>query len=194
MIALIDLGDQNTGPTAKILKELWQEFIITSNEIEICKADSVILTGYGGASAGVKQLHLRNLFSVMRIIRKPFLGIGLGMHLMAEYSSEGNVSCLGLFKGSTEKFNEKVSNVKHSGFNTVKTVNGEKLFKGISSDDKFFFDHSYYLPLSGYTTSVSANGIEFSASLEKENLYAVQFHPEKSGEAGLKLLRNFAAL
>jgi len=133
-----------------------------------------------------------NLFTVMRIIKRPLLGIGLGMQLMSTYSSEGNVSCLGIFPGSTEKF--AVSDKRHSGMFPIHIQSESKILSGIRSDDKFYFDHSYYLPESENTTSVSEFGINFSASMEKDKSFGVQFHPEKSGEAGLLILKNFLSI
>lgn len=194
MIAVVDLGKNNTLPLKSALREFTQDFIITSNEIEIFRSDKVILVGYGEASQGVKKLHLLNLFSVMRILKKPMLGIGLGMQLMCNYSTEGNVSCLGIFPGSTEKFVEPKTKIRHTGLDTINIILDSKLFDGITNSDRFYFDHSFYIPKNDCTSSLSKNGIIFSASLEKECSYGVQFHPEKSGEAGIKLLQNFAGL
>jgi len=194
MIAIVDLGEINTAPLKSVLSDLTQDFIITSNEIEIFRADKVILVGYGEASQGVKKLHLLNLFSVMRIINKPMLGIGLGMQMMCNYSTEGNVSCLGIFPGSTEKFGVYNSNLKHTGLDNINILLDSKLLKNISELDKFYFDHSFYISKNDCTSSLSKNGILFASSLEKENAYGVQFHPEKSGEAGMKLLHNFNQL
>lgn len=194
MIAVIDLGEEHISHLAAALKILTGDFRITTNEIEICKADKVIIAGYGEASYGIKQLHLLNLFSVIRIIKKPMLGIGLGMHLMAHYSAEGNVSCLGFFPGSTEKFNGSFSEPRHRTMDMIEIVADSKLLSSVKASDSFFFDHGYYLPVNGYTSSESVNGTKFSASAEKGNSYAVQFHPEKSGEPGLIILQNFIDL
>jgi len=192
MIIIIDLGKENTASIQQALDELSIEYKVTSSEYEICRANNVILCGYGEASAGLKKLHLMNLFTVMRIIKRPLLGIGLGMQLMSTYSSEGNVSCLGIFPGSTEKF--AVSDKRHSGMFPIHTQSESKILSGIRSDDKFYFDHSYYLPVAENTTSVSEFGINFSASMEKDKSFGVQFHPEKSGEAGLLILKNFLSI
>lgn len=193
MIAVVDLGQINTEPLKFALSELTQDFIITSKELEILSAEKIILVGYGDASQGAKKLHLLNLFSLMRILKKPILGIGLGMQLMCNYSTEGNVSCLGIFPGSTEKFGEPESN-RHKGLDSINLLLDSKLFNGISNSDKFYFDHSFYISKNESTSSLSQNRILFSSSLEKGHNYGVQFHPEKSGEAGMKLLRNFIQL
>lgn len=190
MTIIIDLGRENTEGIQKALDDLSVEYKISSSEFEICRAKNVILCGYGEASAGLKKLHLMNLFTVMRIIKLPLLGIGLGMQLMSTYSSEGNVSCLGIFSGSTEKFIAP-SGERHTGMFPVQIISDSQILKDVQSNDKFYFDHSYYIPRTKLTTSVSEYGIIFSASMEKNHSYGVQFHPEKSGNAGLLLLKNF---
>ena len=194
MIALIDYGAGNVASVANALTELKQEYKITKNEVEICKADKVIFPGVGEASFAIKQLHMLNLFTVLRIVKKPMLGICLGMQLMADFSKEGDVTCLGIFPGGAEKFDPAVTKVPHMGWNDISIKKGSKLFEGIKDGEHFYFANSYYLPENDYTTSVTNNKISFSASLEKDNYYGVQFHPEKSSDAGLKLLRNFIEL
>lgn len=194
MIIIIDLGKENTANIQQALDELSIEYKVTSSEYEICRANCVILCGYGEASAGLKKLHLMNLFTVMRIIKRPLLGIGLGMQLMSTYSSEGNVSCLGIFPGSTEKFSAPAPDKRHTGMFPIHVQSESKILSGVRSDDKFYFDHSYYLPVAENTTSVSEFGINFSASMEKDKSFGVQFHPEKSGDAGLLILKNFLSI
>ncbi len=194
MIALIDYGSGNVASVANALTELEQEFKITSNEAEICRANKIIFPGVGEASYAIRQLHLLNLFTVLRIVKKPMLGICLGMQLMADFSKEGNVACLGIFPVTAEKFDEKKTKVPHMGWNDIQITKESKIFEGIKNGERFYFANSYYLPECPYTTSISNNEINFSASLEKDNFYGVQFHPEKSGDAGLKLLKNFIDL
>ena len=178
MISIIDYGAGNVASVANALETLNEKFVITSNEVEICRADKIIFPGVGEASFAIKQLHMLNLFSMMRMIGKPLLGICLGMQLLCDSSKEGNVSCLGIFPTTGEKFDETKTKVPHMGWNKVKQIKESKLFNGITDEEYFYFAHS----------------IDFSASLEKDNFYGVQFHPEKSGDAGLKLLENFITL
>jgi len=194
MIALIDYGSGNVASVANALTGLNQEFIITSNEAAICRADKIIFPGVGEASYAIRQLHLLNLFTVLRIVKKPMLGICLGMQLMADFSKEGNVTCLGIFPVTAEKFDETKTKVPHMGWNDIEITKESKLFTGIKSGERFYFANSYYLPECPFTTSITNNEINFSASLEKDNFFGVQFHPEKSGDAGLKLLKNFIEL
>ena len=195
MIALIDYGSGNVASVANALTELKQDFKITSNEVEICKANKIIFPGVGEASFAIRQLHMLNLFSALRMIKKPMLGICLGLQLMADHSTEGNVACLGIFPVNVEKFDPSKTKVPHMGWNDINIEYASKLFSGIESGEKFYFANSYYIPLNGCTTAVTDNsGTLFSSAMEKENFYGVQFHPEKSGDAGLKLLKNFIEL
>ncbi len=194
MIALIDYGAGNVASVANALNALDQKFIITNSEVEILRSEKIIFPGVGEASFAVKQLHLMNLFSVLRMCKKPMLGICLGMQLMADHSTEGDVACLGIFPGSSVKFDMQKTKVPHMGWNDIQLIKKSKLFDGIKNGERFYFAHSYYLLPNEYTTSTSDNNINFTASLEKNNYYGVQFHPEKSGEAGLKILKNFIKL
>lgn len=191
MIAIIDYGAGNVASVANAVEKLGKEFIITNNETAICRADKIIFPGVGEASFAIKQLHLLNLFSFIRMIKKPMLGICLGMQLMCEFSTEGNTACLGIFPGRVQLFDDKLEKVPHMGWNEVKIIKPSRLFEGIKDNEFFYFANSYYLPVTDETTSIANHAIDFAATLEKNNFYGVQFHPEKSGEAGLKLLSNF---
>lgn len=192
MLAIVDFGDINSKEVAEALKKITDDFIISSNEAEICRADKIIFPGAGSAQSAMKKIHLLNLFSVLRIIiDKPILGIGLGMQIMCEHTSEGNLPCLGIFPGSILKFGNSTHNPLHEGFDEVKILKESPLFKNIPVKSNFYFNHSYYLPVNDYTISVSMKNIEFSSAIQKNHSFGVQFHPEKSGETGLILLENF---
>ncbi|MBI9072324.1 MAG: imidazole glycerol phosphate synthase subunit HisH [Melioribacteraceae bacterium] len=191
MIALIDYGAGNTASVANALNELNVEYKITKRELDITSADKIIFPGVGEATYAVKQLHFANLFNLLRIIKKPLLGICLGMQMLCEKSKEGDVACLGIFPESTELFNKKNVNVPHMGWNKVDIIKESKLFLDIDNNEQFYFANSYYVPKSEHTTGTTLHDIEFAASIEKDNFYGVQFHPEKSGVVGIKLLKNF---
>ena len=191
MVTIVDYEDSNAAELGDCIKKLTEDFVVSKNEIDICRANKIIYPGKGTAKHAMKRIHLLNLFSVMRIIRKPILGIGLGMQLMADYSLEGNISCLGIFPGTAQKFNNGKMDPENEGMHVVSFKKESKLFAGIKDNEKFYFNHTYYLPLSEFTTSTSKHNINFSASIEKNDSFGVQFHPEKSGDAGLKLLDNF---
>lgn len=195
MIALVDYGNEKIDSIAEALKSLKADFKITQCESEIIRSEKVIFPGYGDAFHAIKKLHLTNLYSVLRICKKPMLGVCLGMQLMADISKEGGkIPCLGVFPVIAERFDEKTMKVPFTGWGEVEIIKESKLFSGIKNKEKFYFGNSYYLPENDYTTSIAINNIKFSASIEKNNYYAIQFYPEKSEEAGLKVLKNFIEL
>ncbi len=194
MIALIQCEDSSVNELSTVLQQLKVPFRVTSTEEDICKSDKVILYGSGSAKQNIRQLHLLNLFSMLRMVKNPILGIGLGVELMCEHTSGETLSCLGLFPVDSNKIEDEKVLVSHSGLKKVDILKPGKLFDGINSGSEFYFSERYYLPENKYTTSVVNNGGTFSASVERENAFGVQFHPEKSGEAGLSLLKNFISL
>jgi imidazole glycerol-phosphate synthase subunit HisH len=194
MIIIIDYNLGNVDKLAESLGLSGIKFKITKNENDIIGAEKVILPGTEEAFSAVKKLHLLNLFTVLRIIKKPVLGIGLGMQLLSEFSREGDVACLGKFIGIVEKFDDSISKVPFYGDYTIKLEKESKLFQGINITAKFRFRNSFYIPVRDYTLAIANNGINFSASIQKDNFYGVQFHPEESGVEGLKVLKNFSEL
>ncbi len=190
MITIIDYGDECTQSVADALKNITSDIIVSRFESDICNADKLIFPGSGSAADAIRKIHLLNLFSVLRIIKKPILGIGLGMQLMADFTTEGNVSCLGLLPGKAIKFDDN-KDVSHKGMHTISINKQSILFNGIDVESKFYFNNSYYLQENEFTTSVCKNKIVFCSSMENKSCFAVQFHPEKSGEAGMKVLKNF---
>jgi len=194
MIAIIDYGAPAVEPVAKALSALKYDYIITNKEYDILKSERIIFPGVGDIAFAVKQFHKNNLFTMLRVCKKPILGIDVGMQLMSDHIKEGTIGGLGIFPGSIEKFDPEISKVPNIGLNSIEIKIKSNIFNGIESGEKFYFDHSYYLPINTYTTSVADNKTAFSASVETGNYYGVQFHPEKSGGAGLKLLKNFIAL
>ena len=194
MIAIIDYGAGNVASVANALKEITEDFVITKREIDICRSDKIILPGVGEASYAMRQLNMVNLSNLLRILKKPLLGICLGAQLLCEKSEEGSTSCIGVFPQVVAEFRNENLKIPHMGWNQVNLIKPGKLFDEIKDGENFYFAHSFYIPLSDYTTCKSTYGIEFASSIEKNNFYGVQFHPEKSGEAGLKVLRNFVDL
>jgi glutamine amidotransferase len=194
MIALIDYGAGNTASVANSLKSIDVDYKITDREKDICEAQKVIFPGVGEASFTIKKLHLLNLFNLLRILKKPLLGICVGMQVMSEKMKEGNAAGLGIIPVNTEIFDSSQVKVPHMGWNRVKIVKNNVLFDGIDDETYFYFANSFYVPYNEFTIASSSHGLDFSAAIQKENIYGVQFHPEKSGEAGMKLLKNFAEL
>jgi len=194
MITIVDYSNSGAQEVADCLEQVTCDFVISKNEIDICRADKIIFPGSGSAPEAMRELHLLNLFSVLRIVKKPMLGIGLGMQLMSDYSMEGNISCLGIFPGTFQKFENGKSPAFNEGLQQVSVNRESKLFADIPEQTEFYFKHRYYLPENQFTTSVSKHKVEFSSSVEKNHSFGVQFHPEKSGEAGMKLLKNFVEI
>lgn len=195
MIAIVDFGDSNSQEVADSLKKITNDFVITSNETVICKADKIIFPGSGTAKQAMRKIHLLNLTSVMRILlEKPLLGIGLGMQIMCDYTLEGDLSCLGIFPGNIVKFKTSDESFIHSGMDKVNIIKNSPLFKNIADKTEFYFNHSYYLPINEFTIATCKTDIEFTSACQKNLSFGVQFHPEKSGEAGLMLFENFVNL
>ena len=167
------------------------DFKITNNEYDICKSEKVIFPGVGEASFAMRQLHITNLSNLLRVVKKPLLGICLGMQLLCDKSKEGGVSGLGIFPYSTEKYDESKIKVPHMGWNQINYAKPSKLFDNINEGEFFYFAHSFYIPMNEHSTSVCSYDVDFCASIEKNNYYGVQFHPEKSGPAGIQLIKNF---
>lgn len=191
MIALIDYGAGNTASVSNILKELNADFILTKDKVNIEAADNIILPGVGEASSAMKRLIELDLIDTLKFSTKSFLGICLGMQILCESTEEGNSECLGIIPVIVKRFNIKDLKVPHMGWNSVKKNNGDKVFSNIPDDEYFYFAHSYFVPQNEFTTSVCNYGLDFSASVRYKNFYGVQFHPEKSAQQGIKIIKNF---
>ncbi|WP_294219755.1 imidazole glycerol phosphate synthase subunit HisH, partial [uncultured Chryseobacterium sp.] len=168
------------------------ESVVTDDFDTLRSADKVIFPGVGEASSTMKNLKEKGLDLLIPSLQQPVLGICLGMQLMCGNNEEGNTAGMGIFDLEVKKF-PAGDIVPHMGWNTLSAVNSP-LFSNIENDTDVYFVHSYYCELSEYTTSVCDYILPFSASLQKGNFYAMQFHPEKSGEAGSRLLENFLKL
>ena len=189
MIAIIDYDAGNVKSVQNALKKLGFEAVITSDIETIKNAEKVIFPGVGEASSAMKKLKERGLDTIIPNLKQPVLGICLGMQLMCNASEEGNTKALGIFDCEVKLFpNSDI--VPHMGWNNVSKMKG-KLLENISEIDNFYFVHSYYAEIGENTSSVCDYITPFSATLEKDNFYAAQFHPEKSGDAGFKVLENF---
>ena len=194
MLTIIDYNLGGVAKVADFFADAAIKFKITKNENDIIGSERIILPGNEEAFLAVKKLHLLNLFTVLRIVKKPVLGIGLGMQLLSEFSKEGDVACLGKFPGVVNKFNNPGSIIPFTGNYKISIKKESPLFTGIDENAEFFFCNSYYLAENEYTTASAINGNSFTASINKDNFYGVQFHPEESGEAGLKLFQNFSLI
>ncbi|MGN1204131.1 MAG: imidazole glycerol phosphate synthase subunit HisH [Lachnospiraceae bacterium] len=197
MIAIIDYDAGNIKSVEKALQFLGEEACITRDPERILKADKVILPGVGAFGDAMEKLHRYELVPVIKEAVKmkiPFLGICLGLQLMFESSEESpGVEGLGLLKGKIVRIPETDGRkVPHMGWNSLKFPKTGRLFAGIPEDSYVYFVHSYYLKAEeDIVTATTEYGVTVHASVEKDNLFACQFHPEKSSDTGLTILKNF---
>lgn len=195
MIAVIDYGLGNLMSVKNALNKLKITVVISSNPKVLKKARALILPGVGAASEGIKNLKSKKLDkAILEQVTsgKPILGICLGMQLLLSFSEEGNVNCLGLIKGKVKKFNTNLK-VPEIGWNQVKVTSPSVLLNKISKNSYFYFINSYFCDPEDKTVvaGITNYGQTFCSVLEKNNIFGVQFHPEKSAGTGLRLLKNF---
>ena len=168
---------------------------MTDEPEKLMAADRVIFPGQGEASSTMAYLRERGLDEVIRSLRQPVLGICIGMQLMCRHSEEGDADCLGIFDIDVKKFQpmRHEDKVPHMGWNTLTNTNSA-LFKGFDKEEFVYFVHSFYVPLNEFTAATTDYILPYSSALHKDNFYATQFHPEKSGKVGERILRNFIEL
>lgn len=188
-IAIIKYNAGNSGSVLFALERLGVKASITDDPMEILTADKVIFPGVGEASSAMRYLTEKRLDEVILSLRQPVLGICLGMQLMCRRSEEGNTQGLGIFDIDVKKFTTGLK-VPQVGWNDLANCRG-KLFERVGPGKFMYFVHSYYAEVIEGTVATANYGLDFSAALNKNNFYGVQFHPEKSGEAGETLLNNF---
>lgn len=201
MIAIIDYDAGNIKSVEKALAALSAETVVTRDAETILQADKVILPGVGSFGDAMEKLHRYGLVSVIRQVidrGTPFLGICLGLQLLFESSEESpGVAGLGILEGKILRIPERNDlKVPHIGWNSLRFPNKGRLFSGIPEEPYVYFVHSYYLEAkdAGIVTAVSEYGVQIHASVEQGNVFACQFHPEKSSDTGLSILRNFVNL
>ena len=189
MIAIIKYPAGNITSVENAINRLGYECIITDDAELLKSADKVIFPGVGEASTAMKYLRQKELDKLISELTQPLLGICLGQQLMCTFSEENNTECLGIFNTTVNKFPPKEL-VPHMGWNNVEVTNSN-LLKGVTAEDNFYFVHSYYAEPCDSTTGICNYILPFSAVMEKNNFYSTQFHPEKSADAGEKILKNF---
>ncbi len=201
MIAIIDYDAGNLKSVEKALNYLGEETVITRDREVILGAGKVILPGVGSFGDAMEKLNNYNLVDTIKEVadsKKPFLGICLGLQLMFESSEESaGVPGLGILGGEIVRIPDcEGLKIPHIGWNSLEITPGSKLFKGIERQAYVYFVHSYYLKARNKEEVAATTNYStlIHASVEKDNVFACQFHPEKSGEVGLKILRNFAEL
>ena len=200
MIAICDYDAGNIMSVQKACAHVGFDYVLTRDKSQILNADHIILPGVGSFGVAMEKLYSYGLTNVLKEAAGkgiPILGICLGLQLMFEENEESpGVRGLGLFEGSIRRIPDQGGMLKipHMGWNSLSFPSHGRLFQEIPEGTDVYFVHSYYLPVNPYVKAVTHYGVEIGASVEKENLFACQFHPEKSGMRGLKIPENFLKL
>ncbi len=190
-IIIIKYNAGNIRSVDFALRRLGVAAEISDDPEKIRAADKVIFPGVGEASGTMDYLRKRGLDEVIKQLRQPVLGICLGMQLMCSYSEEGTADCLGIFNTGVLKFTS--GKVPHMGWNALEGIAGT-LYEKLNNGTYVYYVHSYYVPVTPDTTATGFYGVRFSASMQRDNFYATQYHPEKSGRYGETILKNFVKL
>lgn len=197
-VAIIKYNAGNVQSVRYALQRVGVEPLLTDDEGEIRTADKVIFPGVGNASSAMQHLKERRLDEVIKSLKQPVLGICLGLQLLCDSSEEGSTPCLGIFSNQVKLFSDNdkqkqaIKKVPQVGWNNISGYSGP-LFQGINSDYVYYV-HSYYAEISKDTIATTNYIQPYSAALQKDNFYAVQFHPEKSGPVGENILNNFLSI
>ncbi|MCE7990678.1 MAG: imidazole glycerol phosphate synthase subunit HisH [Roseivirga sp.] len=191
-VVIINYNAGNVQSVTYALQRLGVTPVLSDEEEVIRSADRVIFPGVGEASTAMRFLKERRLDRVIKDLRQPVFGVCLGLQLMCRHSEENDTDCLGIFDIEVKKFEPKLK-VPQMGWNTLTQMNSP-LFKGIAEESYVYFVHSYYAELSDQTIANTDYVNSFSAALHKDNFYALQAHPEKSGKVGAKIIENFLDL
>ena len=201
MIAIIDYGAGNIQSVKKAFDFIGAESVITDNPEVINACDRVLLPGVGSFGDAMDSMAKNGLVETVKqnaLSGKPFLGICLGLQLLFEESEESpGVKGLGIFKGKIKKFSPDMGlKIPHIGWNSLEIKQNDTLFKGIPENSYVYFVHSYYLHAEDEKdiATITNYGIDFHSAVGKNNIFATQFHPEKSGDVGLQILKNFASM
>ncbi len=189
-LAIVKYNAGNTASVANALIRLGVESVVTDDADELRVADKVIFPGVGEASTAMKYLRERALDSVIRSLNQPVLGICLGMQLMCETSEENDTKCLGIVPYRVRQFESDTLKIPHTGWNRIAELESP-LFAGVADGSRVYFVHGYYVEMGESTTATCDYGHRFSAAFGRDNFHAIQFHPEKSGDVGERILENF---
>ncbi|WP_321436784.1 imidazole glycerol phosphate synthase subunit HisH [uncultured Bacteroides sp.] len=194
-IAIVKYNAGNIYSVDHALRRLGVNAVVTADKEILSKADKVIFPGVGEAATTMQHLKATGLDKLIVDLKQPVLGICLGMQLMCSHSEEGDVDCLSIFPTDVKRFYpaKHEDKVPHMGWNTIGDLKGD-LYKGFTKEEFVYFVHSFYVPVNEFTVATTDYILPFSASLQKGNYYATQFHPEKSGKVGERILENFINL
>jgi imidazole glycerol-phosphate synthase subunit HisH len=191
-VAIIDSGGANIASLRAALSRLGEDSVVTTDHAVIRRAPRVLLPGVGSAHNAMLRLRGAGLDQLIPTLKQPLLGICLGMQLLFDRSDEGPVNCLGLIPGSIGKLQfEPGKPVPHMGWNQMTQVRPDPLLEGVSSLDHVYFVHSFAAPTSGATVAITDYSMAFTAVARRDNFCGTQFHPERSGVVGARILANF---
>ena len=191
-VAVVKYNAGNIQSVMNALRRVGVDPVLTDNPVELRKSDRVIFPGQGEASHAMEYLQTHGLDQVIKSLTQPVLGICIGQQLMCEHSEEGNVDCLGIFPAQVLRFHPQKheQKVPHMGWNQLENVQ-DPLLEGINEGAFVYFVHSFYVPTTDYTIATTNHILSFSSAMRKGNFMATQFHPEKSGSVGERILTNF---
>lgn len=191
-VAVVKYNAGNIHSVMNALKRVGVEPILTDNADELRGADRVVFPGQGEASHAMSYLRSHGLDQVIYSLTQPVLGICIGQQLMCEHSEEGDVDCLGIFPANVNRFQPQCheQKVPHMGWNQLEDIK-DSLLKGLDEGSFAYFVHSFYVPVCDFTIATTRHILPFSAAMRKGNFMATQFHPEKSGSVGERILTNF---
>lgn len=193
-LVIIDTGCANISSVRFAIERLGYAVEVTDDPERIGAADKVFLPGVGAAAAAMEQIRDKGLAELMPQLSQPVLGICLGMQLMTRFSEEGQAQCLAMIDTEVRRMQVGELRLPHMGWNQVRAEQNSMLFKGIEDGSYFYFVHSFAVTVGNHTLSSCDYGGRFSASIAQNNFYGVQFHPERSGPVGARLLDNFIQL
>jgi glutamine amidotransferase len=195
-VAVVDSGGTNINSVLFALERLGAPAKLSADPEEIAAASHVLLPGVGAAGPGMAKLQQKSLIPCLRKLRQPMMGVCLGMQLMYEHSTEGDVECLGLLKGEVRRFKDGPDlTVPHMGWNDVTPArSGDALLAGLVPGEQAYYVHSFFAPVTDDTVATCDYGVPFAAMVHRGNLYGCQFHPERSGAVGKRVLENFLAV
>lgn len=192
-VAIVRYNAGNIQSVKNALDRLGAEAFLTDDADELRSADKVIFPGVGEASSAMKYLRERRLEKTIKSLTQPVLAICLGMHLLCRHSEENDTVCLGLVPYRVRRFPSDKAKVPQIGWNNISDLSSP-LFDDVAADSRMYFVHGYYVENGASTIATADYGVKFSAAISHKNFYAVQFHPEKSGRLGAKVLENFLKL
>jgi imidazole glycerol-phosphate synthase subunit HisH len=192
-VAIVKYNAGNVESVKNALNRLGVEPVLTDDAEVLNSADRVIFPGVGEASSAMNFLHGRNLDAAIKNLVQPVLGICLGMQLLCEFSDENATECLGLLPYRVRRFESETLKIPQMGWNNVFDLKSD-LFAGVAENAYVYFVHSFYVEAGAETIAACDYGVKFSAAVRHENFYAVQFHAEKSGAVGERILENFLAV